>query len=507
MVFQNLQKKLRSPEGLLYLALAVGIAMTVAQTFFSVDLYRDSANVYAFMARALAEGDFQDAVHPAIPSLNVLLSRPFTLLGLRPEQALGAVSGIFYLLSIVFLYHLLAEFLPGTPAGVGTLLYAFAPKVIRFSYSAIIDSGKLCFLIAALYFAYKLIRCQFRSYAHAFCLGAMLGGLALARSEGIGSAAVIAVCTMVYYAIEIRRRKKLPPVLPMLTAAAAFLVPVLSRMWLIQQHSGRFIFDSRIANGIARLAAKFTSSPVAAAAVAAAPKPLRTSWWHLINQNLRGEYELYLPFTIVGIILIILAAKWKDAAKLYPDKQLPPFVGWNSFYAVFIVIVLTNALTFKLADIAAYRYFLLNIPMLMVFTLIGLHWLWGWFAKYLPVKLLCVAAAAVFLFQIVNGTENFFKKAGRRQYETGLYIGRLLDAEHNTRRVWFRNACVEWYYSGMRRAFPIETPTPDAATFKGFDYVLWADDEDDLEVIAARKDLREIPLPEGCRVRLFQRIE
>ena len=500
------REKLDDPAILLYLSLVVGILLTIAQAVFSVDLYRDSANVYSFMERALVAGNFHDAIHPAIPSFNVLLAYPLTFLGFRPEQALGTVSCLLYVLSIAFFHYLLKEFLPERAAGVGTMLYAFAPKIIRFFCSAIIDSGKMCFLIGALYFAHRLIDKRFGSRAAALGLGAMLGCLALARSEGIGIAAVIAGCVAVYYLIEFRRSKKCPPLLPVLAAALAFAVLIASRMWLIYIHSGEWIFDSRIAEGINGIIAKF-SGAASTAANAVPVRPRKVSLLHLLNQNLRGGYELYLVFAAVGIILFILAAKWKDCARIYPDKKLPPWLKWNSFYLVFIAVILSNIMIFRAADIAAYRYFLLNIPMLMIFTVAGTHWGWSWCAKYIPSKLLCAGAVVLLFFQVENGAENFYSKSSRRRYDAGLYIGKLLDVKHNTGRVWFRNACIEWYYSGMRRAVPVETALPDAATFRGFDYVLWSVDEDDLDKLEARKDLKEIPLPPWCKSKLFQKIQ
>ena len=124
----------------------------------------------------------------------------------------------------------------------------------------------------------------------------------------------------------------------------------------------------------------------------------------------------------------------------------------------------------------------------------------------LSYPLLYLTIAVVFFFQIENGAENFFSKSSRRRYDAGIYVGKLLDSEHNTGRVWFQTACIEWYYSGMRRAFPIEQPQPDPRTFRDFEYVLLEADEHDIKVIEARKDLREIPLPQDYRIRLFQRI-
>ena len=76
-------------------------------------------------------------------------------------------------------------------------------------------------------------------------------------------------------------------------------------------------------------------------------------------------------------------------------------------------------------------------------------------------------------------------------------------------RVWFLSqSCNEWYYTGMRRAVPVETPQPDVRSFDKFDFVLTAkkDNQRENEILAARGDLVEIPLSGDSTVRLFRKI-
>ena len=119
-------------------AMVIALVLTLLHVCCSKDMYRDSGSVYSFMARALAQGDLADAFHPSIPSLNVLLSGIFSACGLRPEQALSLVSGLFYVAAIPFLYLLLKEFLPQLLAAVGAL----SPASIRFLISSQV-SGSL----------------------------------------------------------------------------------------------------------------------------------------------------------------------------------------------------------------------------------------------------------------------------------------------------------------------------------------------------------------------------
>ena len=489
----------------LYIAVAIGILASFIRIVFSVDLYRDAANVYCFMARALAENNFADAFHSGIPSLNVLLSRPLTLAGIAPEQAMTIISCLFYVLSIFFLYNLLKEFVAEKLACMGALFYACAPKLIQFSCTPLIDSGKIFFLIAALYFARRLIRENFSSYRLALWFGGMLGGLALARSEGIGIAGVLAGALGVCYLLNAYQQKKFPPYLPLLSGVFTFVLLIASRIFLMYLHSGMFVFDSRISKGVCRVAARFAGA--GATVTEGVAKPLRVSWGHLVNQNFRGSYEVYFIFACIGLLLIVSAALWKEREKLFPDKKVPEFVKWDSFYLVFLAVILCNALFFKLSDIAAYRYFLLNIPLLMIFTIIGFGALWIWCEKFVPGKLLYIVTGCLLACQIFNGLSNAFDKSSRYQYETGHYIGRLLNAKENTGKVWFLDkASIEWYYSGMRRAVPVEDPKPPLETFNDFEYVLCPVKGNEIDVIVKRGDLREIPLPAYSKVRLFQKI-
>ena len=491
---------------LLTASVLTGLVLTLVHALFSVDMYRDSANVYSAMARALAAGDFSSAFHPGIPSLNVLLSGVFSFFGMAPERALSLVSGLFYVGTVPFLFLLLKQFLPERLSAVGALLFACAPKVIRFSCSAVIDSGKIFFLVAALFFLHRLMKKQFRAPLTGVLFGAALGGLSLARSEGVGIAGILAGCAVVCFIRHAVRMKTFPSPLSAVTAAAAWGLCIFSRVVLMRCATGTFVYDRRIEDGISDVFNRLTGGHAAGAAVSLPPASPRVSWFDLVNQNIRGGYELYLIFAAVGLLLLILAARWKGCGRLFPGKTVPDDVKWDNFFYILLITVVGNALVFKASDIAAYRYFLLDIPLLMVFTVTGISWVWQWGEKFICRRVLFCAAALILLLQVVNGATYFFSCESRRQYACGRKVAELLHAEKNSGRVWFREACIEWYHSGMRRAWPIETASPDVRTFADFDYALWGERESGVDVLASRKDLREIALPAGSAVRLFERI-
>ena len=517
---------------MLIAAVLVGAAVSLAHLiFFNGIAYRDTANVYAAMSRAMVAGAYAESVHPAIPSLNVLLSRIFTLLGMAPDMALSAVSCMFYVATIPFVYLLLKCFLPDEPSAFGAVLFACAPKIIRFSCAGLLDSGKLFFMVAAMYCAVRLIRERFRSFGTATGFGLALGGMSLVRSEGIGNACMLFGCTVLFWLWSAWREKRIQPVLPMLTTVAAWAAALLTRVLVNWRFCGQFVYDARVSSILKKMFGVFlrTSEPAVAAAgageAAAGGEVDSVTWLKIIQRNIVGNYELYFGFAVAGVVLLILAAYGRrcDASRaqssaahcpahyVWPDRVVPDFVKWDPFFIVLIVNVAFNAVIFKLTGVSAYRYFLMNIPLFMVFTLMTCWWFWRWAVKLLPRPLLRVGLAGVVVilaFQIQNGIENIFFDDTRAPVRSGQAAGEIMRAENPDGRVFFWYAGIEWYYSGMKRAVPIETPKPDSRTFADFDYFLVRKDEAViLSNVEARNDLREIPLAEESTVRLFRKIE
>ncbi|MBR3506774.1 MAG: glycosyltransferase family 39 protein [Lentisphaeria bacterium] len=517
---------------MLFAAVLVGAAISLTHLiFFNGIDYRDTANVYAAMSRALVSGAYPEAFHPAIPSLNVILSRGLTLLGMAPDVAMSAVSCMFYVATIPFVYLLLKCFLPDEPAAFGTVLFACAPKIIRFSCAGLLDSGKVFFLVAGLYFSCRLVREKFRSFGIAAGFGVALGGLSLARSEGIGNACVLFGCTALFWLWASRREKRVLPVLPLVTTVAVWALALLSRVLVNGWFCGQFMYDARVNTILKGMFEAFlhTSEPAAVpaaeSAMGAEEGNALLDWLELIRKNIVGNYELYFGFAAAGVVLMVLAgygrrrsaqgeqtSSVRDLAPcLWPDKAVPDFVKWDPFFLVLIVSVACNAVIFKLSNLDAYRYFLLNIPLFMVFTVMACWWFWRWAVKLLPRPLLRIALAGVaviLVFQVRNGVDNLFSEGTRMPVRSGLAAGEAIRAENADGRVYFVSASIEWYYSGAKRAIPIETAQLDCRTGTDFDYFLVCKDEDDiLPVVESRTDLREIPLPPESTVRLFRKLK
>ena len=500
----NFFKRIISAKyGMLYVALAGGIICSLCHLIFSVDLYRDSANVYAFMARALAEGNHADAFHVNIPHLNICCSYPFTLLGMAPEKALSLVSCLFYLGTIVYLFFLTREFLPEKLAGFGTILFAFAPKIIRFFCTALIDSGKCFFLVAALYYGCKLIKSNFRSWGNAAGFGTALGLLSLARSEGIANAGVLGLCIGVFSIIEALRNKRFLPVIMMFFVGTLTVIFLASRVVMMGIFCGKWIYDERIADGIAKIFPQLSTGSKVISSDAIPVKVFNSSWSHLAEQNARGSYEVYLLFTVIGLIILLLALYWKKSPALFPDKKVPDFIKWNNYYWVFLIVIVSNMLIFKAAKILAYRYFLLNIPVLMVFTLIGIYWAWRQISRLIPQQILLLLIIIILPLQAANGLSRCFGKKYRTDYNTGLYLKQNLQPG---KAIPIEKAAGVWYYSGLERALPVEAPPVDLATFNDFKYIICPVKDVNLKIFENRRDLQEIKIPVKSTVRVFKKV-
>ncbi len=489
--------------GLLYIALASGIMCSLCQLIFSVDLYRDSANVYAFMARALAQGNYADAFHENIPHLNVCCSFPFSIMGMAPEKALLLVSCLFYLGATAYLFFLMREFVPEKLAGFGAILFALAPKVIRFFCTALIDSGKCFFLVAALYYGYKLIRSSFRSWGNAVGFGVSLGLLSLARSEAVANAGILGICIGIFSIVEAFRCKRFVPFFTPLLSGVIMMIFLISRIVLMGIFCGKWVYDGRIAQGVSKIFPQLSSTVGSAAADTVPVNVYDSSWSHLVEQNARGCYEVYLLFTVAGLLLLLLVRYKKNAPALFPDKKMPDFIRWNNYYWVFLAVFVSNMLIFKAAKILAYRYFLLNIPVLMVFTLFGVYWAWRYLSGFVSRKFVLPCLAVIMLLQTVNGLSYCIKKQYRIDYNAGVYLRENLPPG---KALAVGKAAGVWYYSGLEKARPVEAPPVDLATFNDFRYIICPLKDEEIKIFEARTDLQEIKIPIKSSVRVFEKI-
>ena len=157
----------------------------------------------------------------------------------------------------------------------------------------------------------------------------------------------------------------------------------------------------------------------------------------------------------------------------------------------------------RYAGFAPHRYFMANVPLLMPFLLVACALLAGWIVKikqwkvWFPICMICL-----FAIQFYSGIHPIFSKKCKFQHQTGRLIGQMLKNEPEA-RVLFSYSCVEWYFSGTKRALQVEVKYDKA--FQDFDYVLLVKRKEDIHGILERNDLEMIKLPDWATVRMYRR--
>ncbi|MEG2076160.1 MAG: glycosyltransferase family 39 protein, partial [Victivallaceae bacterium] len=436
---------------------------------FGVDLYRDSAGVYSFMARELYAGNYEKAFHPSIPCLNVLLSWGFSVINLAPERAIILISSLFYVGTVFFIYKLMRNFFSLRLAEIGALLFACAPKIIRFSCTGLIDSGKIFFFVLAIYLLLEFIKKNFSSFSTAIYLGLALGGLSLSRSEAIGNVMLIFFMMFCIYILLVLKKQK-PSIWAVMLCGVFWAITCVIRMLINYFSCGKFIFDQRLSSGvnskIAQLFQSFhaTPSPAQLAAPAQNVEPINSAladYLDCLGGFVRGSYEFYLLLTLLGGLLLYLFTRSK--IRVACEKNGLTIYKWDWRYLILLISVAGNLIIFKLSMIYAYRYFLINIALLMPFILIALSFFFELFSKKINRKVLCVIFSVILGLQVLNGITPAFDSKGVMVKKTGIFIGQLIASDNP--KVLFIKHSPEWYYSETERALPLETPRPDLETF------------------------------------------
>ncbi len=349
-------------------ALLSGVVLTAAALIFHQPMYRDVSSVYSHMVRELLRGNLAIGLHPSIPPLNVCCAAAWCrIFGLGEFKALNAVSSLFAVLPLFPLRVLLRRFLPERWAGFGCLLFIFAPKLIRSFSSGTLESGKIFFSVLAVALILGLWE-RGRGWWHAAGFGAALGGLSLARGEGIGNAAVLLASAAVYlWFVSPVSGRRMPPVraaLLLLLAVTVWGVVTMPRMVQNYRVCGYPVPDQRIVLGL-----RWMFSPAASSSATeddgaeSAVLPMRERLLDAVDDFARGSYELYLIFTVAGILLTTYSAR---VPRLWPG-EVPGFCRFQRGFWLLLAYVAANAAIHGVS-ISAYRYFLVNSPLLLWFS-------------------------------------------------------------------------------------------------------------------------------------------
>jgi hypothetical protein len=399
---------------ILGLALALAFIFSLLHVLFCIDAYTDIAAWYAPLAKAASEGDWQTALAPQVPVFNSVLAglvSGFT--GMLPFTSLVFISCFFYIVSIPVLYYLLKYFLKrGDYAAWGCLMFALAPKIIRFSCTGLLTSSRNFFLIAATAIVVSAI--EKTKFWQPVMLGVCLAGLALARAEAIVFAPLFTLWYGYYVYKRLfaeNRQKCIVKILAhWVVIVIVFFVCISPRLYQMHNTTGVPVLDIRqalILSNFVNLELKSTPDIMLRALQGGSVQEAVKTKFDKILQGVecfvRGAYTPYLLLALLGLFL------W------WRKKQIVP----GTF--MLISIILVNLLAFLFISNSV-RYYTLNLIMLLPFSFVGLKFLWD----KLPDKWLRIAAALILFWiaagQVINGSAKIISRKYDYEYKTGTWI-------------------------------------------------------------------------------------
>ena len=480
---KKLEKILCNEKLIFYVSVTAGIVFSILSVIFIHDIYRDVANVYAYYAREIANGNFSEGWVPRATMLNILLAGGIGSCGLEPYRAAVLVSCLFFVLTLFPLRRFLELFLTPLQSAWGCLLFITAPKIIRFSVSGLLDSSRYFFLITSLLLLFQLR--EKPRIGKAVLFGLSLAALSVSRGEEVVFAVAILIGLPVLtflkspdlFRNEFRKRIAVLgiSVFFFLTAVTPFCAA--NARW-----GGAFITDVRIAQALG-----FTSDRRLQMKTSSETETHKggKQFAHSFSSVVRGGYELYWIFSISGMFLLLRKRKWK----------------WE--HTVLIGVFLAHTMIYYLIG-SAYRYSLYLIPMFMPFTMTGLGFFcelpqkmnWPERVRLTAVASLFVLICLIFGLQIRNGMEVVFARKDkwvRQVADTIIQWGRL-NAPGRRVRVAAFGLGEAVYWSGAYSVFNYKDGARDMKHFRDFDLLLIP--ESLLTEISERRDLRPVPLPE-----------
>ncbi|MDD2479353.1 MAG: glycosyltransferase family 39 protein [Victivallaceae bacterium] len=152
---KRINKFIYNPQKIIWLSLSLSTIFVTVYCLWRLDMYRDVANCYAHMTREFGRGNWDEAFASNLPPMNIVLAGLLAMIGVEAYTATMMISGIFYILTIFPLYALLKRFFKPHEAAWGVLFFVLAPKIIRFSGTGLLESGRNFFLVLALLFVFK----------------------------------------------------------------------------------------------------------------------------------------------------------------------------------------------------------------------------------------------------------------------------------------------------------------------------------------------------------------
>lgn len=443
------------------LALLIAAFCTLSYILFLTDIYRDTAHVYAVFARAIGEGNFAEGIAVQVPMLNITLAGLLAYCGVEAVKALSIIAGVFYLATCFPLRKLLERYVSPLMAAWGCVLFATAPKMIRFACAPLIDSASIFLVTAGVLFFLRLS--EKPTVKDGVLLGLSAGFLAAARGEGFIISTALFLGVPLYaglFKAPVSWRKLagcwLIALFCMLAAVSPFCAMNYSK-------SGYFVTDARVIGYAKNFGKALGIVPVESAEakskIFTSSANGNHSWsakfGHLFSCLMRGGYELYVVLAAVGAVAMIRRKELK------------------SDYLVILGITLLYFAVF-LFTVSATRYYLFVVPFYMVFTITGAKLVYELSCRYIPGKylpLLGGCAGVILLAQTGDGLKRAFSGEGKDAQAVGRWIKQWGKENIAGREflIYAPGATEAAYWSGAKHTAGYEEEWRDPAEFAGFD--------------------------------------
>lgn len=474
-----------NPKRVFYGAVILALIFSLLSIFFTYDIYRDTANVYAYYAREIGNGNWHGGWVQRIPMLLTFLAGCLAYCGVEAYTATIVVSSLFYVATAWPLRALLSRYLTPLQAAWGVMLFVLAPKLIRFSTAGLLESIRYFFLVAAFLYFFRVA--EQRRVKDIILLGVSLAGLTVARGEGL-PVAVMALVGLPFFALL--RYKKLrsfsgirKTLLASVTVVAIYIVGISPFCYVNYVQSNYWVPDVRVAEILGMVQPPPDNNPEEVL-------PAGERLGKVLNHSLRGAYEPYFAMALLGMVLLLARRRW----------------NWE--YTLLISMYFLHLLIY-FQVVSSYRYYIFLIPLLMPFTITGLDFCRRLIGELFGVRGLNIAAGAVMFFmllQIANGMEAVTARKDKKLRLVAELI-RQYDVEklpERRARVLFVRYSEVMYWSGAEplNGYQSSGVLYDFKTASGVDFIIL--DKEHLNLLDGRQDLERVYADVAPEVYVFK---
>jgi len=407
------------PRKVLILTFCAGVLLAFISILFSGFIYGDAV-LYTTMAHYFGLGDYSRGFLDQIPPLFSVLSGLLCKLGIPAQYSTHIVSCTLCIISIFPLYFLLCFFMDKKYAAWGCMFYLFAPKILRFGMASQIEGARFFFLILPIYFVFSFAKNK--KIPTLIWLGISFALLALVRGEGI-----LFVPIMLFALILLLFKnnqyninsnfiiKTFGYCLLSIIIMFAIIAP---RMYQVYQHTGYPALDARETESIKtywRKIKNFYNKPTRIISHHNVPSlsDQGNNQGHFfsfkrifsfLDRFSVGSYELYEILSVLGIFFLLRQKKWS-----LEHNIMLMFILWNAL--IFYFIVLT------------YRYFLVNVFLLIPFIIPGYRLILNITKKHKIVQILfSITVLLIALGQIENGMADSLESKRKEPKRFGQWL-------------------------------------------------------------------------------------